>query len=87
MWDYLTCNAILQHDGEYRAEVRGTVLKAPLEGIFNAFAHDGWEMVNCFPSGWNSAPADGPAFDLSAVMAVFRRKTENPPSESSGPFL
>ena len=72
-WEYLTCNTMLQDSGGYRAAVAGMVKTGSLEGIFNELAAEGWELVTCTSSAWNTVPANHPAFDAVGYMAVFRR--------------
>jgi hypothetical protein len=74
MSTYLTCNALLQATGEYQADVEGQgVLSGSLHDIFNKLSKNGWELMNCVPSAWNTAPADHPAFDAVGYMAIFRQ--------------
>ncbi len=75
MWEYLTCKAMLQDGGTYRAEIDGRpVIVDSLTAIFNELGRRDWEMVNCFPSGWHTTPADAPAYDAVGVTAVFKRQ-------------
>ena len=78
MWEYVTVLCEEQQGGTYHATTQGHMHVGSLDEILNEFGRLAWELVNCYPSRWDTpTSAVKPGFDVTAVTAVFKRPVQD----------